>query len=222
MKQILFILLLIVCSQLDIISQETYNVSINDRNSAIELTNNAIKNIENKNNDKAVENLLEAINIDSTYRNSYLYIYQAGINYENYEIIIKALNKGKRIFQEDDELSFYCGEIYRSKSDFNNAIIEYTNAIKYAKINGEDFYLVPYYYLNRANCFLKKKQYLIAIDDYNKLLQLDSESTSGLTNRGTAFYKLGEKEKACRDWKSAVEKGAKLAKKYYNKNCKNN
>lgn len=215
-------MLFIACMQLDTISQETYSVLLDDRNAAIELTNGAINDINNKNPDQAFGKLLKAILIDSTYRNSYLYIYQACVNAENYDIVAKALNKGKRIFQEDDELSFYSGELYRSKADFDNAIAEYTNAINYSKVNGEDFYLVPYYYLNRANCFLKKEQYSMAIEDYNKLLTLDSESISGLVNRGTAFYKLGEKEKSCADWKSAVEKGSELAKKYYDKNCMNN
>ncbi len=103
----------------------------------------------------------------------------------------------------------------------NKAFYEYSKAIEYAKTNGEDFYLVPYYYLNRGNIFLASEKYDSAIIDYNYLLKLNPNSTSALTNRGVAFYKLGENEKACQDWDMAVKKGFDRANEYYQKHCKN-
>lgn len=132
------------------------------------------------------------------------------------------MNKGKRIFQENDELNFYCGELYRLNNNYEKAIIEYTNAMKYAKTYGEDFYLVPYYYLNRGNIYLKEGKLKLALNDYNYLLKLDSTSSSGLTNRGIAMYKLGYKDKACHDWKKASENGFAVANNYYQKYCKKN
>lgn len=200
--------------------QKVYTVSIEDYNTVIELTYKASNDIKENKSNAALQKLLKALQIDSTYRQIYLQLYQVGkLNAENADIIIKALNKGKRIFEEDDELFFYCGEIYRYNSDYDKAIIEFTNAISYSKVNGEDFYLVPYYYSSRAFCFLKKQNYKEALKDYTGLLKLDPESISGLTNRGITYFNLGEKEKACLDWKNAEEKGSEIAKKYFEKNC---
>lgn len=204
------------------IGQKTYNVSFDDRNAAIELIRNAISDISNKDFTKAFIKLSKSIEVDSLFRETYLRIYQLySLNNDNTEETIELLNKGKRIFEEDDELFFYCGEIYRLNSMINKAFYEYSKAIEYAKTNGEDFYLVPYYYLNRGNIFLASEKYDSAIIDYNYLLKLNPNSTSALTNRGIAFYKLGENEKACQDWDMAVKKGFDRANEYYQKHCKN-
>lgn len=220
MKKIILVLIFLINIHSDIFSQLDYSVSLDDRNKAIELTNNALKNIEDKSGNEAFNNLLKAVTIDSTYRKAYLQIYQAWKLYaQNSEIAIQTLNKGKQIYKEDDELHFYCGEIYRSNSDYTNAFIEYNYAITFAKKNGEDFYLVPYYYLNRGNCFLKIKQLENAIKDYDYLLNLKPDFVSALTNRGITLYKLGKKEQACSDWNKAIENNYDPAKKYYNKYC---
>lgn len=202
--------------------QKTYTISIDDRNAAIELTKNAISDIENKDFTQAFYKLRKSIEIDSLYREAYLRIYQLySLNQENTEETIEILKKGKRIFEEDDELFFYCGEIYRSNAMMDKAFYQYSKAIEYAKYNGEDFYLVPYYYLNRGNLFLASEKLDSAINDYNYLLKLDSTSTSGLTNRGIAYYKMGEKEKACLDWAMAIKNGYEKANYYYQQYCKN-
>ena len=220
MNKIVFVVIFFSFVQLDSISQEVYSISIDDRNAVIELTNEAINDMKNQKHDEAFQKLLNALQIDSTYRQTYQQLYQAGrLSSAKSEIIIRELNKGKRIFEEDDELNFYCGEIYRQMSDFDNAINEYTNAIKYSLINGEDFYLVSYYYSNRGICFQKKEQFDLAINDYNKLLKMDPESVSGLTNRGIIYFKMDHKEKACIDWKKAMENGSEYAKKYFDKYC---
>ena len=117
------------------IGQKTYNVSFDDRNAAIELTRNAISDISNKDFTKAFIKLRKSIEVDSLFRETYLRIYQLySLNNDNTEETIELLNKGKRIFEEDDELFFYCGEIYRLNSMINKAFYEYSKAIEYAKI----------------------------------------------------------------------------------------
>jgi len=215
-------LLIFSISILNVIGQKTIAVSIEDRNLAIRQTKEATAAIKNENYDIALDKLQKSIEKDSTYREAYLQLYQVGNkNLNNSEAIFQGLNKGKRIFEEDDELHFYCGEMYRLNSNFDSALIEYSNAIKYAKTNGEDFYLVPYYYLKRGNIYLKQEQYQLALNDYNYLLKLDPTSTSGLTNRGTTYFKLGEKDKACQDWNNAVNNGFVNANAYLKKYCKN-
>lgn len=223
MKKIFLLALTLFLTMTYALGQKTYSGSIDSRNAAIQLTNEAISEIKNKNYDSALNKLLASIKTDSTIRETYLRLYQVAIaDHEHNAIIIEALNKGKRIFQEDDVLNFYCGEVYRLNANYEKAIIEYTNAMKYAKVYGEDFYLVPYYYLNRGNIYLKTGKLESALDDYNYLLKLDSTSTSGLTNRGITMYKLGYKDEACHDWEKAVKNGFTVANKYYQKYCNKN
>jgi len=223
MKKTVLFILMIFLSMAYALGQKTYSGSIDNRNAAIQLANEAISDIKNKNYESALNKLLTSIKTDSTLREAYLRLYQvATLDHKHYEIIIDALNKGQKIFQEDDVITFYCGELYRLSGNDEKALMKYTHAMNYAKKYGEDFYLVPYYYLNRGNIYLKTGKLKAALHDYNYLLQLDSTSTSGLTNRGIAMYKLGYKDKACHDWEKASENGFTVANKYYQKYCKKN
>lgn len=220
MIKLTLILFILTTVHFATLGQVEYNITIEDRNMAIDLTNEAIINIKEKKADDAIDKLIKAISIDSTYRDTYLQLFQAGIlKISNSGRVMKELQKGKRIFQEDDELNFYCGELYRLNSDYKNAILEYSNAITFAKTNGEDFYLVPYYYLNRGNCYQKETQLNKALGDYNYLIKLKPDLLSALTNRGVCLYKLGKKDEACKDWNTAMGKGYSPAKEYYNKHC---
>ncbi len=221
MKKLVLFFGMIFFSISFLLGQKTHTVLVNDRNTAIDLTNEAISDIDNKDYTKAFNKLRKSIKIDSLYREAYLRIYHLySKNQENAEETIGALKKGKRIFEEDDELYFYCGQIYRSIGDAEKAFYEYTKAIEYAKVNGEDFYLVPYYYLNRGNLYLFSNRYESAINDYNHLLKLDATSNSGLTNRGIAYHLMGDYKKACQDWNRAIENGFDKAKAYYRMYCK--
>ena len=201
--------------------QHIYHISVAQRNAAITLTKKAEQAIKEKNYSQAYNDLMKSVGIDSIYKDTYIRFYQLGIVYpQKSDQIIEALNKAKRIYQEDDEFYFYCGEIYSLKEQYAKAIGEYSMAMKYAKVNGEDYYLVPYYYQNRGNLFLKLKHYQAALRDYDYLLKLDSASASGLTNRGITYYKLGEKSKACSDWEKAAKNGFEFANTYYEKYCK--
>ena len=201
---------------------QAYNISIDDRNAAIDLTNQALKKISENKLDDAFSFLTEAIMIDSVFRPPYLQIYKIGLlNKEYYPKVIIYLQKGKRVFVEDDELSFYLGEIYRLNSDLTNAMIEYSAAISYCKINGEDFHLAHNYYFNRGNCFLKQNQLDSAIVDYSSSLKLQPDYYQALVNRGICFYKKGNSTDACADWEKSTELGCTSANDYIEKYCKN-
>lgn len=213
-----------VCCQVDApVMLDSQQALVEKQNSVIKLTNTAIHLIKQNKQTEALSNLHKALAIDSTYRPAYLQLYQAGIlDVKNCRKIVDGLNKGKSIFKDDDELHFYCAEIYRFKAELDSAIFEYDNAIKYSKANGEDFYLVPYYYFNRGNCYLKKNDLQSALKDYDYLIKLDPFFLAGLTNRGICLFKLGNKEAACSDWKKASEMGYEPAIKYYEKHGKSN
>ncbi len=220
MKKYLLFFIVFNMMQIFAYCQEIYTISMEGRNNVIELTDGARLLIKENRANEAVDQLLEAIRIDSVYREAYLQLYQAGaLNIRNSGRVIAGLEKGKRIFEEDDELYFYCGEIYRLNSDFEKAITEYDFATLYAKVNGEDFYLVHYYYFNRGNCYLKMGKPEVAIADYNYALKLKPDFSAALMNRGVCLSKLGKKTEACQDWKNAMDNGYEQAKGYFEKHC---
>ena len=48
-------------------------------------------------------------------------------------ILKQYLIKAKAIFEEDDEICYYLGNIYQNENNFQKAIAEYSLAIKYAQ-----------------------------------------------------------------------------------------
>ena len=53
---------------------------------------------------------MKSLEFDSLFRVTYLHLYHLStMNLEYSDNVIQAINKEKRIFEEDDELSFYCG-----------------------------------------------------------------------------------------------------------------
>jgi len=213
------ILIGLTLSQFSSFSQN-YNVSGEDRNQTIELTNQGIDAIKENKTDEAFTLLTKAISIDSTFRPSFINLYKVFVQKKDYsEQVITYLNKGKRIFKEDDELSFYLGEIYRVNSNIKKAIQEYSTAIKYSKKNGEDFSLVSSYYVNRGNCYMRTNLVDSALLDYNYALKLNPNLPNVLLNRGICLFKKGNTNEACEDWKKSSTLGSAQAKEYLEKNC---
>lgn len=211
-----FILACTVVIQLS--GQEPMNLQ--KENIAINLTNSGIEYIKQKNSEEALKSLFTALTVNPKYREAYLQLFQAwSIKKEQSNEVLATMISGYGIFEEDDEFHFYCGEILRSQMELEKAIKEYTSAITYGKKNGDEFYLVPFYYLNRGNSYLKIEKYQLALADYNALLVLNSESLSGRTNRGIVYYQLKNKDKACADWKYAIRSDFQPARIYYQKFC---
>lgn len=197
------------------------SVDFEDRNKAINLTNYALKLINIGEFNQAIDILSKAISTDSTFRGVYQTFYKASILSNNYsQEIINNLKRGNRIFIDDDELSFYLAEIYRMNNEIDSALNLYTYSINLSKVNGEDFELVHLYYLNRGNCFLKKEQYQLAIEDYNYSLKLNPYNANVLSNRGVCFYKIKDNIKACDDWKKSSELGNSYSLQYLKSYCK--
>jgi len=217
LKFIITLFLLIV--KLGVFAQE-YQVSLSDTNKAIALTNEAIKKIQIDMIDDAFNLLVEAVSIDSTYRTSYLQLYTVAMNDSSrVDTAISILQKAKKIFQQDDEICYYLGQMYNLEGEVNRAMAEYSMAIAYSKINGEDFHLVHRYYFNRANICLGKNLISTAVLDYTYALNLKPDYGAAYANRGICLFKMKETEAACKDWKQAVELGISQSEEYVKRNC---
>ncbi|PCH70455.1 MAG: hypothetical protein COC06_04885 [Bacteroidales bacterium] len=219
MKFTIPFLLLLVALQFNTEAQ-VYDVSLADRNKAIELYNLAIENNMNNKVSEVFEQFVKAISIDSTFRNPYLQLYTVSMSDSNFvdqSIII--LQKSKKIFQQDDEICYYLGEMYKIKGELKRAMAEYSMAIAYSKMNGEDFPLVHKYYFSRANICLEKNMISTAVLDYTYALNLKPDYGVAYANRGICLFKMEEIEAACKDWEQAVKLGISQSEEYLKKNC---
>ncbi|MDM8160139.1 tetratricopeptide repeat protein [Labilibaculum sp. K2S] len=219
MKLKLIILFVLLMTKIGVFAQE-YSVSLESTNKAIALTNQGMIKLKDNLMQDAFKLLIEAISIDSTFRNPYLQLYTVAMNDSTkIDTAISILQKSKKIFQQDDEICYYLGEMYKAKGEVKRAMAGYSMAIAYSKMNGEDFYLVHKYYFNRANICLEKNMISTAVLDYTYALNLKPDYGVAFANRGICFFKMGEIEAACKDWKQAVKLGVSQSEEYIGKNC---
>jgi tetratricopeptide (TPR) repeat protein len=198
--------------------QKEYVVSVDDRNAAIKLTNQAIKLIGDKKYSEAIPLLKKAIAIDSVYRTSYMQFYKASLlNNDHSENAIAYLKKAARIFEEDDEICYFLGECYRLNNQFKDAIAEYNSAIKFNAKAGENSPFFHLYYFNRAVCYMKLEQYDLAIPDLSNTLKIKADLPNALLNRGICYIKTNKKEEALADWNKAAALGNTAAGDYVKK-----
>lgn len=210
---------MLLMTKIGVFAQE-YSVSLESTNKAIALTNQGMIKLKDNLMQDAFKLLIEAISIDSTFRNPYLQLYTVAMNDSTkIDTAISILQKSKKIFQQDDEICYYLGEMYKAKGEVKRAMAGYSMAIAYSKMNGEDFYLVHKYYFNRANICLEKNMISTAVLDYTYALNLKPDYGVAFANRGICFFKMGEIEAACKDWKQAVKLGVSQSEEYIGKNC---
>jgi tetratricopeptide (TPR) repeat protein len=202
-------------------SQKIYDIDSEVRENSIVVNTTAMDMIENENYESATRILEAVIQKDPTFHPAYINFYRAGKNITSKtEDVIVVLKDGLEIFEENDEMAYYLGNLYQRDSRFKEAIAAYTDAIAFSKINGEDFPLVWAYHFNRGNCHLKSKDFTAAIPDYDYALTLSPDNPDILTNRGYCFYQSDQKAKACSDWNLAKSFGNFQTQRYLDSFCK--
>jgi tetratricopeptide (TPR) repeat protein len=201
--------------------QQIFDVDAEVRGNSIDINNTAVDMISKGNYESAARILEMVIEDDPSFHPAYLNFYRAGSQLESKkEKVIETLREGLLIFEEDDEMSYYLGNILQREKRISEAIQAYSDAIKYSKINGEEFELVWAYHFNRGNCYLKSNQHAKAIPDYDYALKLSPSNADVLTNRGFCHYKVKNKAQACEDWEKAKRLGNTQTDKYLQSFCK--
>lgn len=213
-------LVLMLQSSIQAFSQKIFDVDGEVRNNSIVVTNTALDMIQKGNHASAARILEKVVEDDPTFHPAYLNFYRAGSQVPAYkEKVVQVLRAGLEIFEEDDELAYYLGNFFQKEKRLNEAVAAYSDAIRWSKINGEDFPLVWAYYFNRGNSYLKLLQFDKAIGDYKEALRLSPDHPDVLVNRGYCFYKTNQNAQACKDWSLAVQKGSKDAQRYLDLYC---
>lgn len=215
-----FLIIFIVTAQTSF-AQKIFDVDPEVRENSIDINNTAVDMISKGNYESAARILELVIVEDPSFHPAYLNFYRAGRQLgSKKEKVISTLREGLLIFEEDDEMAYYLGNILQKENRLPEAIKAYSDAIAYSKINGEEFELVWAYHFNRGNCYLKSDQHAKAIPDYDYALKLSPKNADVLTNRGFSHYRLNNKKSACDDWKEALDLGNKQTAKYLESFCK--
>ena len=174
-------------------------MDINAVNKPVELLNSANEDIENGNYTDAVQKLLAAIRLEPKIREMYLSLNTACSHTNQISILKQYLIKAKAIFEEDDEICYYLGNIYQNENNFHKAIAEYSLAI---------------------SCYLKINECSKSIPDFTYALKLNPDNGAIYANRGIAYYKTGKKTEACKDWRKAQSLGIQSAGTYVRRYCR--
>lgn len=78
---------------------------------------------------------------------------------------------------------------------------------------------LPGIYSIRGTMHIQAENYLEAIRDLDKAIEIDEKDTHALFNRGLAFYNLGMKQQCCKDWDAAGQQGHYKSIKYLSRYC---
>ncbi len=204
-----------------VFGQRVFEIDSEVRENSIIITRTAQDMISKQNYIRAADILEGVMRTDPSFHAAYVNYYNSAKNIPaKIPDLIQSLQKALEIFEQDDELAYYLGNIFQSEKRFPEAIKAYSEAIAFSKINGEDYPIVWAYHFNRGNCFLKTNQHLKAIPDYTYALQLSPDNPDILTNRGFSLLKTDQKQRACQDWVDAKNFGSKDTPRYLQTFCK--
>jgi tetratricopeptide (TPR) repeat protein len=101
---------------------------------------------------------------------------ETALKQEDFEKAAEYLKQAQRSLPEDETLAFRIGEIYFKRGDTDNGIVYYKLA---SEINAD--WGPPYRQLGYA--YLNKGEYQTALDNFNKFLEVDPDSTQAATVR---------------------------------------
>ena len=88
-----------------------------------------------------------------------------------------------------------------NKQDFEKAIEYFSKAIE---SESEEFLSLNEYY-NRGFCFLKLKQYKLAIDDFQSCIRLNKTDVGAYIALGISYREMGNKVQSCITFSKAKE-----------------
>lgn len=198
--------------------EKMYGVTVEARNNSFNELFRAEKLMDKKKYDECFPILIKVANTNPVILNTYESIFYVSIQLKNYSNeVIDILTKGKEIYNNHDEISFFIAELLTLKKEYKKALIEYNNAIEIQKNNKNKSIHSPFYYSSRGFCHIQLMSFSQAEKDYTNFLEINPKNPIGLLNRGFCYYKLGEIEKAKKDWKVASENGSDEAKEFLQK-----
>jgi tetratricopeptide (TPR) repeat protein len=106
--------------------------------------------------------------------------------------------------------AFSRGFAYGAKGDYDHAIVEYSEAIRFDP-------KYPIAYNNRGAAYSAKGDNDHAIADYTEAIRLNPKVASAYINRGRAYHAKGENDHAIADYNTAIKLDSEFAVAYNNR-----
>lgn len=167
--------------------------------------NEGIMAFQSKNYSLAVEKYTQAIN---SYNNFELAYFNRGLSnaaLKKDDEAISDFKKANEINPSNHAALFETGVIYANKSDFENALKYFGDAIT---VNQDVKYLYK-----RSIILFQQKEYDKALDDLNKIIKSDPSFAYAYNDRGSVYKEQSKLDDAIADYKKAVtiDKSLKIA-----------
>jgi tetratricopeptide (TPR) repeat protein len=105
---------------------------------------------------------------------------------------------------------FNSGNASKNQSKWDEAIAEYTEALRINPNNARAYY-------NRGLAYYTQKDYSRAIADYTQAIRLDPNYAAAYMGRGNAYRGKGDNDRAIADYTQAIRLDPNYAKTYYNR-----
>ena len=156
---------------------------------------------------KAVETWIEVIKLDEMMIESYLGVAKSLLLNKDYEGAEKYARLYLLMFNDNAEAVSILTESLAQQGDCMTALKVLNSAKKKDAM----------FYRSRGIIYLKSETYQFAIDDFNRAIDLDRTLYDIYMHRGLAYYMLGKKDDAKRDWNTAVKNRVYKANDYLEK-----
>jgi len=153
---------------------------------------------------KSIEYFNSTIKLNPEYFLAYIYKSHAFHNIENYEEALISLNNALTIFPDSMNLVCYRGVEKFALGDLKGALIDLNKSIESGKMDS----------LDMSSAYRYKG---LVLADLNKLNEAINSMTKALTyydtneflfaNRADLYRRVGQKDKACADYRKAAELG---------------
>ena len=167
---------------------------------------------------EALATFNKGILIDKTIADLYFGKASAAFQLNLTDTAISALNSAKDIAGSQSEYSELRGNIYFRKREIDSAIIHFTNTITLISQSKRKINLVNAYY-NRGSCYLIKKEYASAKEDFTEAINLYPNFSAAFHNRGICFFNLEDNDSGCKDMNKAISLGSPRSQKYITEKC---
>jgi tetratricopeptide (TPR) repeat protein len=167
---------------------------------------------------KALIDYTEAIKLDP--KNQLFYFYRGGIHYQ-YQDYNEALDDFQKVLELDSlngDAITYIGVIYQDQGEIDMAIQTYEQGIALEKINPQS---AAYSFRNRGSIYESQEKYNLALTDYTKSIQLDSNNPFRYQTRANLYFALNDENKALDDYSKAIELDPENTRLWYNRGTAN-
>ncbi|MEZ7893032.1 MAG: tetratricopeptide repeat protein [Candidatus Wallbacteria bacterium] len=205
---------------------EDYDKAMNDNNTAIELNSESAElyynrgitrrrqcfdakvNLDEKKAamylDMAIQNFNKAIEIDPKYFKAYC---ELGKIYSdvNYDKAVQYYDKAIELNPAALQIYYDRGNSYQAKKDYENAINDYSEAIKLKIDSPEMNSTYSEVYNNRGYSYYQKEKYDDAINDFTEAIKLNPKYAEAYYNRGIAYNMKKNKNNSAADYENALK-----------------